>query len=224
LHMVDRLQLLNLQHNRIASIQHLAHLQSLVLLNLSHNSLCGMAGLEHLRSLRVLLLGRNRIQEMSCLDQLQKLHILDLHDNQICRIQNVSHLSELRVLNLAGNLISSLENLQGLEQLRELHLQHNRLSALESGDNEGRLSLLGRGNQAIRTFQEVDCLPSLQRLFLSCNNISSSWDQVAGLGNLPSLCELALDGNPVALETWYKQAVLRCLLRLQQLDMKRVTV
>lgn len=58
--MVDRLQLLNLQHNRIASIQHLAHLQSLVLLNLSHNSLCGMAGLEHLRSLRVLLLGRNR--------------------------------------------------------------------------------------------------------------------------------------------------------------------
>uniref|UniRef100_H3C104 Uncharacterized protein n=1 Tax=Tetraodon nigroviridis TaxID=99883 RepID=H3C104_TETNG len=223
LHMVDRLQLLNLQHNRIASIQHLAHLQSLVLLNLSHNSLCGMAGLEHLRSLRVLLLGRNRIQEMSCLDQLQKLHILDLHDNQICRIQNVSHLSELRVLNLAGNLISSLENLQGLEQLRELHLQHNRLSAL-----------LGRGNQAIRTFQlaaepssrepEVDCLPSLQRLFLSCNNISSSWDQVAGLGNLPSLCELALDGNPVALETWYKQAVLRCLLRLQQLDMKRVTV
>lgn len=51
-----------------------------------------------------------------------------------------------------------------------------------------------------------------------------SSDQLACLGESRSLSELTLDGNPVALETWYKQAVLRCVLHLKQLDMKRITV
>lgn len=51
-----------------------------------------------------------------------------------------------------------------------------------------------------------------------------SFDELACLGESCSLSELTLDGNPVALETWYKQAVLRCVLQLRQLDMKRVTV
>uniref|UniRef100_A0A8C5HA28 Leucine rich repeat containing 49 n=1 Tax=Gouania willdenowi TaxID=441366 RepID=A0A8C5HA28_GOUWI len=34
--------------------------------------------------------------------------------------------------------------------------------------------------------------------------------------------KLKLDGNPVALETWYKQAILCCVLHLRQLDMKRI--
>lgn len=64
------------------------------------------------------------------------------------------------------------------------------------------------------------------RVFINgpLSSLCSSWHQLAGLGKLPSLCELTLDGNPVALETWYKQAVLRCVLHLRQLDMKRVTV
>lgn len=54
--------------------------------------------------------------------------------------------------------------------------------------------------------------------------LPSSFDQLACLGESRSLSELTLDGNPVALETWYKQAVLRCVLHLRQLDMKRITV
>ncbi|XP_077419286.1 leucine-rich repeat-containing protein 49 isoform X3 [Vanacampus margaritifer] len=69
---------------------------------------------------------------------------------------------------------------------------------------------------------EVDRLPRLRRLFLSCNNISSL-HQLSCSGESLSLSELTLDGNPVALETWYKQAVLRCVLHLKQLDMKRIT-
>ncbi|CAB1339240.1 unnamed protein product [Coregonus sp. 'balchen'] len=104
---------------------------------------------------------------------------------------------------------------------------------------------------------EVDQLPCLQRLFLSCNSITRqlpiaqgwawpllqwrthtacslslsthlmtaevkrSFDELACLGESGSLSELTLDGNPVALETWYKQAALRCVLQLRQLDMKR---
>ncbi|XP_005913070.1 leucine-rich repeat-containing protein 49 isoform X1 [Haplochromis burtoni] len=197
---VKELQFLNLQHNLITKIQNLSHLQQLVLLNLHDNHISDMAGIEVLRSLKILILGKNRIHEICCLDSLSKLNMLDLHDNQICRIENVSHLSELRVLNLAGNNISKMENLQGLDSLTELNLGQNFISVVT----------------------EVDRLPLLQRLFLSCNNITS-FDQLACLGESCSLSELTLDGNPVALETWYKQAVLRCVLHLRQLDMKRIT-
>ncbi|XP_030577769.1 leucine-rich repeat-containing protein 49 [Archocentrus centrarchus] len=197
---IKELQLLNLQHNLITRIQHLPHLQQLVLLNLHDNHITDMTGIEVLRSLRILMLGKNRIHKICCLESLSKLNILDLHDNQICRIENVSHLSELGVLNLAGNSISRVENLQGLDSLTELNLRHNCISVMTG----------------------VDRLPCLQRLFLSCNNITS-FDQLACLGELCSLSELTLDGNPVALETWYKQAVLRCVLHLRQLDMKRIT-
>ncbi|XP_068587161.1 leucine-rich repeat-containing protein 49-like isoform X2 [Cebidichthys violaceus] len=197
---MDELQLLNLQHNLITGIQHLSHLQQLVFLNLHDNHISEMTGIESLSSLRILMLGKNRIRKICCLQSLSKLNILDLHDNQICRIENTSHLSELQALNLAGNNISRVENLQGLDCLTELNLRHNCVSAVT----------------------EVDRLPRLQRLFLSCNNISSL-DRLACLGESRSLSELTLDGNPVALETWYKQAVLRCVLHLKQLDMKRIT-
>ncbi|XP_039980022.1 leucine-rich repeat-containing protein 49 isoform X2 [Xiphias gladius] len=197
---MEELQLLNLQHNLITRIQHLSHLRQLVFLNLYDNHISEMTGIETLSSLRILLLGKNRIQKICCLESMSKLNILDLHDNQICEIENISHLSELRVLNLAGNSISRIENLQTLDCLTELNLRHNFISFVT----------------------EVDRLPCLQRLFLSCNNITS-FDQLACLGESRSLSELTLDGNPVALETWYKQAVLRCVLHLRQLDMKRIT-
>ncbi|XP_056463508.1 leucine-rich repeat-containing protein 49 [Gadus chalcogrammus] len=197
---MDGLRLLNLQHNRIPRVLHLSQLQRLVFLDLYHNQLCDMAGLEGLLSLRVLMLGQNRIRKLSCLENLSKLEVLDLHANQITRITNVSHLGRLRLLNLAGNDISRVENLQGLDSLTELNLQRNCISSVT----------------------ELETLPCLQRLFLSWNNISS----LAGipcLGDSCPLSELTLDGNPVALETWYRQAVLRCVLHLKQLDMKRIT-
>ncbi|XP_070762610.1 leucine-rich repeat-containing protein 49 [Enoplosus armatus] len=197
---MDELQLLNLQHNLITVIQHLSRLQHLVFLNLYDNHISEMTGIETLSSLRILMLGKNRIHKICYLESLSKLNILDLHDNQISRIENLSHLSELRALNLAGNRISRVENLQGLDYLTELNLRHNCISVVT----------------------EVDRLPCLQRLFLSCNNITS-FDQLACLGKSRFLSELTLDGNPVALETWYKQAVLRCVLHLRQLDMKRIT-
>ncbi|XP_056135344.1 leucine-rich repeat-containing protein 49 [Lampris incognitus] len=197
---LDGLRLLNLQHNLITKLQNLSQLRKLVFLDLYDNHVSEMTGIEALRSLRVLMMGKNRIHKMCCLENLSKLDILDLHGNQISRIENISHLSKLRILNLAGNSISRVENLCGLDSLTELNLRHNCISILT----------------------EVDRLPHLQRLFLSCNNITRFYE-LACLGESCSLSELTLDGNPLALETWYKQAVLRCVLHLRQLDMKRIT-
>lgn len=68
------------------------------------------------------------------------------------------------------------------------------------------------------------CVASTFDLIQNVLPFVSSFDQLACLGESRSLSELTLDGNPVALETWYKQAVLRCVLHLRQLDMKRITV
>uniref|UniRef100_A0A8C7HAG9 Leucine-rich repeat-containing protein 49-like n=1 Tax=Oncorhynchus kisutch TaxID=8019 RepID=A0A8C7HAG9_ONCKI len=197
---MGRLRLLNFQHNLITHIHNLSHLRHLAFLDLYDNHISQMSGISALASLRVLMLGKNRIQRICSLDNLTKLDVLDLHGNQISQIGNLSHLSELRVLNLAGNCISRVDNLQGLDSLTEINLRRN----------------------CISTVTEVDQLPCLQRLFLSCNSITS-FDELACLGESCSLSELTLDGNPVALETWYKQAALRCVLQLRQLDMKRVT-
>ncbi|KAL1007410.1 hypothetical protein UPYG_G00086390 [Umbra pygmaea] len=81
---------------------------------------------------------------------------------------------------------------------------------------------LDSGPMLLEDETEVNLLPCLQRLLLSCNSITS-FDDLACLGECGSLSELALDGNPLALETWYQQAALRCVLQPRQLDMKRVT-
>ncbi|XP_077569456.1 leucine-rich repeat-containing protein 49 isoform X2 [Stigmatopora nigra] len=197
---MDDLQVLNLQHNLIVSISHLSLLRQLVILNLYDNNVDDMSGIQTLTSLRILILANNKIHKISCLENLSKLNILDLHHNQISKMENLSHLKELQVLNLAGNNISRVENLAGLDCLTELNLNYNCISLMT----------------------EVERLPRLRRLFLSCNNISSV-HQLSCSGESLSLSELTLDGNPVALETWYKQAVLRCVLHLKQLDMKRIT-
>ncbi|KAM9408328.1 leucine-rich repeat-containing protein 49 [Pholidichthys leucotaenia] len=228
---MEQLQLLSLQHNLIRKVQHLSHLQQLIFLNLHDNHITDMSGIEDLRSLRILMMGKNRILQICCLENLSKLSVLDLHDNGICRIENVSHLSELRVLNLSGNRISRVENLQGLDSLTELNLRHNRISAVTRQCAcvcvcvfvcacARCMEMLYTGAKRCKT--EVDRLPCLHHLFLSCNSITSL-GPLACLGESHSLFELTLDGNPVALETWYKQAVLCCVLHLRQLDMKRIT-
>uniref|UniRef100_A0A8C1ITF1 Leucine-rich repeat-containing protein 49 n=1 Tax=Cyprinus carpio TaxID=7962 RepID=A0A8C1ITF1_CYPCA len=197
----ENLRLLNMQHNLISHLQDLLHLRRLVFLDLYDNRVIDMSGVSSLTSLRVLLLGKNRIQRICDVDGLTKLDVLDLHSNQISQIENVSRLSKLRLLNLSGNRITRVENLQGLNCLTELNLRHN----------------------SITSVTDVENLPRLQRLFLSSNSISR-FDALACLWHCRSLSELSVDGNPVALESCYRQTLLRCCSpHLQLLDMKRVT-
>nr|XP_060632268.1 leucine-rich repeat-containing protein 49-like [Anolis sagrei ordinatus] len=196
----EHLRLLSFQHNCITRIQNISNLQHLVFLDLYDNQIEEISGLSTLRLLRVLLLGNNRIRRISNLDNLVSLDVLDLHGNQISVVENLNHLNDLRVLNLARNCLTYIENLSGLDSLIELNLRYNQ----------------------IRSVKDVDTLPSLQRLFLSFNDISR-FDDVLCLEDSTSLSEITLDGNPIALETWYKPTVLHHMMQLRQLDMKKIT-
>ncbi|MGH0136298.1 UNVERIFIED_CONTAM: hypothetical protein FKN15_020691 [Acipenser sinensis] len=79
-----------------------------------------------------------------------------------------------------------------------------------------------RQQSGVYLLRDVDCLPSLQRLFLSCNSITN-FEDIACLSGSPSLTEVSLDENPIAQESWYKKTALRYMVHLRQLDMKRIT-
>jgi len=68
----------------------------------------------------------------------------------------------------------------------------------------------------------LDTLPSLQRIFLSYNQIES-FGNINCLANSSSLVDLALDNNPIANHSNYKQCILQSVTTLKQLDMKRLT-
>lgn len=84
------------------------------------------------------------------------------------------------------------------------------------------LAELNLRRNRIRMVLDVDNLPSLQRLFLSFNEICS-FEDITSLSDSTSLSEISLDGNPITQEQYYKQIVLRHMQQLKQLDMKRVT-
>lgn len=198
----ERLRLLNYQNNSITRIEHLGGLPNLIFLDLYSNEISRIDGLQSVPTLRVLMLGKNHIQKVEGLEPLRKLDVLDLHSNKIERLQGISHLSSLRVLNLAGNCLDRLDAdaLRGLSSLIELNLRRNSLSSVPP----------------------LECTPSLQRLFLSSNSIADP-NGLQHLGSAPSLVELALDGNPIALAVDYRFRVIGLCRSLRHLDLRRLS-
>ena len=198
----ERLRLLNYQNNAIRVISNLHTLPYLIFLDLYNNQIGAISGLEQVPSLRVLMLGKNLIEKIERLDCLAKLDVLDLHCNQLQSIEGLSHLAELRVLNLAGNRIVRVDTpgLSGLTSLAELNLRRNAISSIAG----------------------VEALPSLQRLFLSYNVIGDV-QSVGCLASMGTLLELALDGNPLALEPSYRASILELTRSIRHLDLRRVS-
>lgn len=196
----ERLRLLNYQHNLIPKIENLLSLPNLIFLDLYNNQIKEINGLHTVPTLRVLMLGKNLIDKIKNLNALSKLDVLDLHSNKILKIENISHLAELRVLNLANNQISVVENLEGIKSLTEVNLRRNFIEQL-------------RG---------LNSLAKLQRLFLS-NNKLERLENIEILSQCQALMELALDGNPVQATTNYSHWVLNNCIRLNHLDLKKIT-
>ncbi|KAJ0001983.1 hypothetical protein NQD34_001779, partial [Periophthalmus magnuspinnatus] len=192
----------------------LAFIGELQLLNLQHNYIRRIQHLSQLQHLIFLNLYDNHLTDMTGLEYLNSLRILMLGKNRIQKIKCLDHLVKLNVLDLHDNRISIIQNVSQLCELRVLNMSGNNISRVEN--------VLGL-NCLTELNLRHNCISTLVRAFFYIVNCHFSFDQLAHLGELCSLSELTLDGNPVALETWYKQAVLRCVLHLKQLDMKRIT-
>ncbi|XP_056232106.1 centriolin-like [Seriola aureovittata] len=88
LHVCQRLQVLNLNHNMIQRMEKLNALSQLRELQLAHNHIQRIEGLEHLSSLQHLNLSHNRIDHVPLWlgKKLQSLHTLHLQHNLITSV------------------------------------------------------------------------------------------------------------------------------------------
>uniref|UniRef100_A0A3B4V8Y2 U2A'/phosphoprotein 32 family A C-terminal domain-containing protein n=1 Tax=Seriola dumerili TaxID=41447 RepID=A0A3B4V8Y2_SERDU len=150
LHVCQRLQVLNLNHNMIQRMERLNALSQLRELQLAHNHIQRIEGLEHLSSLQHLNLSHNRIDHVpSWLGRkLRSLHTLHLQHNLITSLYEVSRLrslSSLSELSLSGNPASALPHsrlfllyhLRSLDRLDDLPVtQEERGHALQRFNTE----------------------------------------------------------------------------------------
>jgi len=103
---IRSLEVLNLSHNEISSIENLERLTSLTRLDLGHNRLACISGLDALGSLTHLSLTSNRIRLVTGLEHLRSLETLLLADNLIetpAELRTLAWLPALCTLTLAGN-------------------------------------------------------------------------------------------------------------------------
>eukprot|EP01052_Picozoa_sp_SAG31_P011250 SAG31_NODE_633_length_13382_cov_11.528911_7_plen_809_part_00 len=205
----ERLRLLNYQSNSISRMQNLRGLPNLIFLDLYNNKIERIENIDTLNGLRVLMLGKNQIQNIEGLEACTKLDVLDLHSNRISDIAHaaLNQLRSLRVLNLAGNQIHGAlqtASFDGLISLTELNLRRNKIATLEPTVGSSLLSL--------------------QRLFLSHNQIESSAGDslVESLSTMPQLLELSLEHNGVCALPFYRQTIVDNVRKLQTLDSKSI--
>ncbi|TVK90638.1 Leucine-rich repeat-containing protein 40 [Bagarius yarrelli] len=189
---------LDVSNNKLTAIpDSLANLCNLIKLNLSFNNL---------KSLPPAISGmKSKHQIVPALDlcglfpkhfSSVDLRMLDCSLNQLESVPPVlAQMASLEQLYLRHNKLRFLPELPSCTTLKELHCGNNQIEVLEA-DHLKHLSALSvlelRDNKVKILPEEITLLQGLERLDLTNNDISSV---PCGLGNLPKLKSLALEGN-----------------------------
>ena len=187
----EKLQILNLSHNKIGHIEGLDKLTNLQSLDLSGNQLVRIEGLDKLTNLQSLNLSSNQLVRIEGLDKLTNLQSLGLSGNELTRIEGLDKLTNLQSLELSWNQLTRIEGLDQLTNLQSLELNDNQLTCIEGLDQLTNLQSLDlRGNQLTR-IEGLDQLTNLQSLDLSWNQLT----RIEGLDKLANLQSLELRSN-----------------------------
>ena len=187
----EKLQILNLSHNKIGHIEGLDKLANLQSLDLNWNQLVCIEGLDKLTNLQSLDLRSNRLTLIEGLDKLTNLQVLDLRNNRLTRIEGLDKLTNLQVLDLSGNQLVRIEGLDKLTNLQSLNLSDNQITSIEGLDKLTNLDSLDLSGNQITSIEGLDQLTNLGSLDLSGNQITS----IKGLDQLTNLDSLDLSGN-----------------------------
>uniref|UniRef100_UPI00254139FF leucine-rich repeat and guanylate kinase domain-containing protein n=1 Tax=Euleptes europaea TaxID=460621 RepID=UPI00254139FF len=216
------LEKLDLSHNRITDLSCVSHMPYLLDLDVSHNELTtyfdfnppknlqvvnfsynvipAMEDLSAYHSLKKLILDNNDIKEICGLEKCHSLTYLSLANNKLTAITGLQRLP-IKTLCLKSNLIEKAVGLEELKALRTLDLSGNRISTLEGLDDHNLLEEINLEDNQISELGELEYIEAL-----------------------PLLRTLNLLDNPVQQQTDYWLLVIFMLLRLTELDHKKITV
>jgi protein phosphatase 1 regulatory subunit 7 len=162
--------------------------------------------------------GSNRISLIENLDHMKEnLTRLSLAKNSIRKIENLNNLTNLTFLTLQSNRLTKIEGLTILVNLKQLHLSQNFIEKIEGIETLKELEILDLAYNKIETLENLENNSQLVDLWLNHNKIKNFSD-LDHLKLLPLLTTIYLWRNPVADFPSYRQKIVECCPKMEQID------
>ncbi|XP_062990578.1 leucine-rich repeat and guanylate kinase domain-containing protein [Elgaria multicarinata webbii] len=191
---------LDVSHNELTTYFDFIPPENLQVVNFSYNGILEMRDLSAYQSLTKLILDNNDIKEIRGLEKCHSLTHLSLANNQITAITGLKNLP-IKTLCLKSNEIEKAVGLEDLKVLQILDLSGNRISRLEGLEEHNLLEEINLENNQVSELSELEYIE-----------------------DLPLLRVFNLLNNPVQEHADYWLLVIFMLLRLTELDHKKITV
>ncbi|XP_023565690.1 leucine-rich repeat and guanylate kinase domain-containing protein isoform X2 [Octodon degus] len=153
-----------------------------------------LCGYVHLQKLD---LSVNKIEDLSCVSCMPYLLELDASQNKLTTFFNFKPPKNLK----SNNLIEKVTGLEDLKILQNLDLSHNQINSLQGLEDHSLLEVINLEDNKIAELDEIEYIE-----------------------NLPILRILNLLRNPVQEKSEYWLFVIFMLLRLTELDKKKIKV
>ncbi|XP_009697385.1 PREDICTED: leucine-rich repeat and guanylate kinase domain-containing protein, partial [Cariama cristata] len=142
----------------------------------------------------------NNIEEIRGLEKCHSLTHLSLSHNRLVAISGLENLP-IKILNLSSNQIEKITGLDSLKTLQKVDLSSNKITSLQGLEEHDLLEVINLEDNQIAELHELECIE-----------------------DLPLLRVLNLLKNPVQEQTDYWLLVIFMLLRLTELDLKKISV
>nr|XP_051705745.1 leucine-rich repeat and guanylate kinase domain-containing protein isoform X5 [Oryctolagus cuniculus] len=191
---------LNASQNKLTTFFNFKPPKNLKKVDFSSNQISEMCDLSAYHALTKLILDNNAIEEIGGLEMCCSLTHLSLANNKITEINGLATLP-IKILCLSNNQIEKLTGLEDLKALQNLDLSHNQISSLQGLENHDFLEVIHLEDNKIAELSEIYYIE-----------------------NLPILRILNLLRNPIQEKSEYWLFVIFTLLRLTELDLKKIKV
>nr|XP_025866647.1 leucine-rich repeat and guanylate kinase domain-containing protein [Vulpes vulpes] len=191
---------LNASHNKLTTFFNFKPPKNLKKVDFSYNQISEMRDLSAYQALTKLILDNNEIEEISGLELCSGLTHLSLAKNKITTINGLGILP-IKILCLSNNQIEKITGLEDLKALQIVDLSHNQISSLQGLENHDFLEVINLENNKIAELGEIEYIE-----------------------NLPLLRVLNFLRNPIQEKAEYWFFVIFMLLRLTELDQKKIKV
>ncbi|CAI9160681.1 unnamed protein product [Rangifer tarandus platyrhynchus] len=216
------LQKLDLSVNKIEDLSCVSCMPYLLELNASQNHLKTFFNFKPPKNLKKVDFSCNQISEMCSLSAYESLTKLILDSNEITEISGLELCSSLTYLSLANNKITTINGL-GMLPIKILCLSNNQIEKITGLDDLRVLQILDLSQNQISSLQGLEGHDFLEVINLKDNKIAEL-DEIEYIENLPLLRVLNLLRNPIREKPDYFSFVIFMLLRLTELDQKKVKV
>ncbi|XP_008148768.1 leucine-rich repeat and guanylate kinase domain-containing protein [Eptesicus fuscus] len=216
------LQKLDLSANKIGDLSCVGCMPYLLELNASQNKLTTFFNFKPPKNLKKVDFSCNQISKMGDLSAYQALTKLILDNNAIEEISGLELCSSLTHLSLAKNKITTISGLGELP-IKILCLSHNQIEKIMGLDQLRALKIVDLSHNQIKSLQGLENHDFLEVINLEDNKIAEL-GEIEYIETLPLLRILNLLKNPIQEQCEYWFFVIFMLLRLTELDQKKITV